>query len=182
MTSPSDSSFFKKRALVLYAIIVIKLFKGLFFVSAAITVYALSDNDLPDLFKQALVYLHLQPGNQFFQAVAAKLATVSEHDARVFALGTLLYSMFAFVEAFGLMLRISWAGYMAIGESLFFIPIEINSLLKTFNWSVFGVLILNVGIAWYLIQNRHRLFRHHLHLPHRKREDDSKGVKIADEA
>ena len=39
------------------------------------------------------------------------------------------YSLFSLVEGIGLIFRVSWAGWMAIGESVFFIPIEVYDLL-----------------------------------------------------
>ena len=44
----------KKRAPALYAIIAIKLLKGLLFLSLAIVAYTLSDNDLPAEFQKLL--------------------------------------------------------------------------------------------------------------------------------
>lgn len=159
----ATNNVLKKRAPTLYVIIVIKLLKGAFFAAAAVTVYMLSDNVLPDEFRKVLTVLHLDPGAQFFRRIATKLATITERDALVFAGATLLYSSFSLVEGIGLMFRISWAGWLAIGESVFFIPIELNSLLKVFSWTVTGILVLNIFIVCYLFQNRHRLFRHHHH-------------------
>ena len=76
------------------------------------------------------------------------------------ARGTGLYSLFSLVEGTGLVFRVSWAGWMAIGESVFFIPIEIYELLHRFSVSPLTVLVLNIVIVWYLVQNRRRLFRH----------------------
>ena len=70
------------------------------------------------------------------------------------------YSLFSLVEGIGLIFRVSWAGWMAIGESVFFIPIEVYDLLHNFRWKVVGILALNILIVWYLFQNRHRLFKH----------------------
>jgi uncharacterized membrane protein (DUF2068 family) len=52
---------------------------------------------------------------------------------------------------------------MAIGESAFFIPIELYELTRPgkFSWIVLVVLVINIVIVWYLFENRHRLFRHH---------------------
>jgi uncharacterized membrane protein (DUF2068 family) len=79
------------------------------------------------------------------------------------AVGTLLYSLFALVEGTGLMFRVSWAGWLAIGDSAFFIPIEIYELSRRFSKLVFIIMVINVIIVWYLLKNRHRLFRHHHH-------------------
>ena len=50
----TDTEPAKKRAPTLYAIIVIKLLKGLLFVMLAIVAYTLSDNDLPAEYKNLL--------------------------------------------------------------------------------------------------------------------------------
>ena len=59
--------------------------------------------------------------------------------------------------------RVSWAGWMAIGESAFFVPIEFYELVRKprFSWSIFVLTIINILIVWYLAKNRHRLFHHH---------------------
>jgi uncharacterized membrane protein (DUF2068 family) len=85
--------------------------------------------------------------------------------------------LFSLVEGVGLMFRVPWAGWLAIGESAFFIPIEIFELVRhhqsemlnpskpeLFNHPQTGlsiVLAINVFIVWYLYTNRKRLFRHH---------------------
>jgi uncharacterized membrane protein (DUF2068 family) len=61
------------------------------------------------------------------------------------------------------MFRVSWAGWLAIGESAFFIPIEVFELVHHPSWTVAGILGLNIFIVWYLFANRQRLFRHHHH-------------------
>ena len=82
------------------------------------------------------------------------------------ALGTVIYSLFSGVEGFGMMFRAGWAGWLAIGESAFFIPIEVFELVHRPSWMVLGILALNVFIVWYLFANRSWLFRHHHHHPH----------------
>src|SRR5436189_450248 len=158
-----DSQVIKKRAPTLYAIIGIKLLKGLLFVVLAIVAYTLSDNDLPAEFRGLLHHLRLNPERKFFADVAVQIGKLTEAKVLWAAAGTLFYSLFSLVEGVGLILRVSWAGWLAIGESAFFIPIEIHELVKKPGLPVFIVLALNVLIVWYLFQNRHRLFRHHHH-------------------
>ena len=54
----------KKRAPTLYAIIAIKLLKGLLFVTLAIVAYTLSDNDLPAEYQELAAPLAAEPGAQ----------------------------------------------------------------------------------------------------------------------
>ncbi len=156
------TDFIKKRAPTLYVIIGIKLLKGTLFVTLAIIAYALSDNDLPAELHKVLHVLRLNPERKFWAELAAKVGTLTQANVLWTAAGTLIYSMFSLVEGVGLMFRVPWAGWMAIGESAFFIPIEIYELVnRGFSWLVFVILGINIMIVWYLFENRARLFKHH---------------------
>ena len=164
--------FVKKRAPTLYVIIGIKLLKGLLFVTLAIVAYTLSDNDLPAEYKHLLQHLRFNPERKFWADLAVQIGHLTEAKVLWAAAGTLVYSLFSLVEGVGLMFRVSWAGWMAIGESAFFIPIEIYELVHRtvpeqprpgHTVTVFVILVVNVVIVWYLFQNRQRLFRHHHH-------------------
>jgi uncharacterized membrane protein (DUF2068 family) len=168
----TETELVKKRAPTLYAIIAIKLLKGLLFVSLAVVMYTLSDNDLPAEYKNLLQHLRLNPERRFWTDLAVQVGHLSEAKVLWTAAGTLVYSLFSLVEGVGLLFRVSWAGWLAIGESVFFIPIEILDLVHHtapdrprpgHTVTVLVILGLNILIVWYLLQNRHRLFRHHHH-------------------
>ncbi len=161
-----DPQRIKKRAPTLYAIIAIKLLKGLLFVILAIVAYTLSDNDLPAEYRHLLHLLRLNPERTFFADLAVQVGQITEANVLWVAAGTLVYSLFSLVEGIGLMFRVTWACWLAIGESAFFIPIEIYELVKPSHKAslmVFVILVINVVIVWYLANNRHRLFGHHHH-------------------
>jgi uncharacterized membrane protein (DUF2068 family) len=163
----------KKRAPTLYFIIVIKLLKGGLALLLAFGVYKLAGRDLSNLFDQMLRMIHLDPENRFLSDIADKLDKITPSNVRWVATGTFFYSLFSLVEGVGLIFRVPWAGWMAIGESAFFIPIEIFELAHRhelvrrgelhagFAWKLTIILGLNILIVWYLFQNRARLFRHH---------------------
>jgi uncharacterized membrane protein (DUF2068 family) len=156
----------KPRAPTLYAIIIIKLLKGALFLSMAFVAYTLSDNDLPVEYRHLLHHLRLNPEKRFFSELAVKIGTITEANVLWVAAGTAVYSMFSLVEGVGLMFRVPWAGWMAIGESAFFVPIEMYELLHRFSWTVVIILVINIIIVIYLFLNRERLFKHHHHLRH----------------
>src|SRR5438093_1156687 len=169
---PGNTPPIKKRAPTLYAIIAIKLFKGLLFVTVAIIAYTLSDNDLPAEYRNLLHHLRLSPERRFWADLAVRVGKLTEAKVLWAAAGTLVYSLFSLVEGIGLIFRVSWAGWLAIGESAFFIPIEIYELVHRGATErprsghplvVLIILALNIFIVWYLFANRHRLFRHHHH-------------------
>ncbi len=154
-----------KQAPTLYVIIAMKILKGLFFAALAMAAYVLSDNNLPadyqHLLQQLNHWTHLNPEKRFWVEIADKVDTLTEAKMIRVALGTLIYGMFALVERVGLLFRVSWAGWLSIGESAFFIPIEVLELLHGFTWVVFIIMVLNIFMVWYLFQNRERLFKHH---------------------
>ncbi|HZV36482.1 MAG TPA: DUF2127 domain-containing protein [Verrucomicrobiae bacterium] len=163
------------RAPTLYAIIAYKLAKGILFAGLALALYLLSDNNLPAEYQNVLEKLnhHLRffnPEKKFWIDLAAKIDTLTEPMMVHAAIGTLIYSLFSLVEGTGLMLRIRWIGWMTIGETAFFIPIEIFELLHKFSWIVLLITIGNIFILWYLLQNRERLF-HHRHRHESKPRD-----------
>ena len=177
MTENAKVPAVKKRAPTLYFIVAIKLTKGALLLLGAVSVYLLAYKDLPDLFGQFLRWMHLDPEGRFFNAISDRLDTVTPRNMHVVASWMFLYSLFLLVGGTGLAFRAKWAIWLAIGESAFFIPIEIFELVRRrlpimpdqprpefFHHLKINLLILlalNILIVWYLLQNRKRLFRHH---------------------
>ena len=150
-----------KRAPTLYFIIAGKLFKGSLALALAFEILRLIGRDLSDLFNRLVTWVHLDPENRFFSEIGDRLDQITPANERWVAVATFVYSLISFVEGIGLMFRVSWAGWLAIGESAFFIPIEVRELVRHPHWYVLGVLAFNVLIVWYLYANRTWLFRHH---------------------
>jgi uncharacterized membrane protein (DUF2068 family) len=168
----AETELIKKPAPTLYAIIAIKILKGLLFVGLAVVMYTLSDNDLPAEYRNFLQHLKVNPERRFWADLARQVGQLTEANVLWAAGGTAVYGMFSLVEGVGMLFRVPWAGWMAIGESAFFIPIEIYELVHRAPAAagrrghpalVLAILALNILIVWYLFQNRSRLFRHHRH-------------------
>jgi uncharacterized membrane protein (DUF2068 family) len=162
---------------MLYFIVAIKLIKGVALLLLALGVFTLANKDLPELFDQFLRWVHLDPERSFFAGIGDWLGTITPTNVQVVASGTFLCGLFLIVLGLGLAFRAKWAIWLAIGESAFFIPIEIFELVRHRQLEASGlsrpelfphpkiglaiVLALNVIIVWYLYVNRKRLFRHH---------------------
>jgi uncharacterized membrane protein (DUF2068 family) len=157
----------KKPAPTLYFIAAIKLIKGLALLLLALKVFTLANRDLSDTFDQFLRWVHLDPERAFFAWIGDWLDTITPANVRAVASGTFLCGLFLVIEAVGLAFRAKWAIWLAIGESAFFIPIEIFELIPKpnaphhYSLGLSIVLVINVAVVWYLYQNRERLFRHH---------------------
>jgi len=150
-----------KRAPTLYFIIGAKLIKGTLAVALALFIFKLAGQDLAEAFDHLLHWFHLDPEGRFFSEIGNRLDNITPANVRWVGVVTVLYSLFSLVEGVGLMFRAPWAGWLAIGESAFFIPIEVRELILRPHGFVLGVLAFNVLIVWYLFANRRRLFRHH---------------------
>jgi uncharacterized membrane protein (DUF2068 family) len=164
-----------KRAPTLYLIIFFKLAKGLLAIFLAAALYMQPATNLPTEYeelmgrpavKQTFHYLRIHPENKFFTRLALQIANVTDAGVRHAAIGALLWALFPLTEGIGLLFRVKWAGWLAIVESAFFVPVEIYELVKEFSWFMVGVTIINMGIVWYLYVNRERLFHQHHHHHH----------------
>ena len=151
----------KKRAPALYIISVGKIIKGVILLLLALSVFSLSDKDLPELFNRFLLWIHEDPARLFFSKVADKIREITPEGMRRVGWGSLIYSALVTIEGAGMMFRQAWAGWLSIGESAFFIPIEVHHLLDRFTWKIAVILVLNIAIVLYLFLNRERLFKHH---------------------
>jgi uncharacterized membrane protein (DUF2068 family) len=167
-----NTEILKRRAPTLYIIIAIKLLKGALFVALAVTIYNLSDNDLPAELRHVLQALRFNPESRFWTDLAKQVGQISEKNVVYAAAGIFVYSLFSLIEGTGLLFRVSWAGWMAIGESAFFIPIEIFELVRHRETDaphqghplvVVTILAINIFIVVYLYRNRGWLFKHHHH-------------------
>jgi uncharacterized membrane protein (DUF2068 family) len=144
----------------LYSIIALKLGKSLLLFGITLGFYSLLDADLRSSFEQFLLWVKLDPEHQFFADLGLKLQSITPSSLRWIASGTLLYGCLLLVESIGMMFRVFWAAWLAIGETAFFIPIEIYHLMRDFSPGVFIILVINVAVVWYLVKNRNRLFHH----------------------
>jgi uncharacterized membrane protein (DUF2068 family) len=171
-TSAAEQEEPLRRAPTLYLIIVFKLAKALLAGFLATVLYFQPATRLPTeyeafmgrpIVKQTFHYLRLHPENKFFTRLAMKISHVTDAGVRDAAIGALLWSLFPLTEGIGLLFRVKWAGWLAIVESAFFVPVEIYKLLDAFSWFMVAVTVINIFIVWYLYSNRERLFHHHHH-------------------
>lgn len=150
-----------RRATGLYTVIAIKLGKGLLLLAVALGIYSLLGDDLAQQFEDLLLLLRQNPEHDFWAAVAARVEALTPTGIKSLASGTLLYALLLFVESLGLFWRAGWAVWLAIGETAFFIPIEVLDLLERFRPGIGVLLIVNLLIVAYLVRHRRSLFGHH---------------------
>src|SRR5437879_8946249 len=88
-----ETELLKKPAPTFFGIIAFKLVKGAVFLTMAIVLYCLSDNDLPEEYRSILHTLRVHPGNKFFTHLAEQVGQLTEANVLWAAAGTLTYSL-----------------------------------------------------------------------------------------
>ncbi|HEV2319519.1 MAG TPA: DUF2127 domain-containing protein [Verrucomicrobiae bacterium] len=180
-TNPETNAGAKKEhAPTLYFIAICKIAKGAGLLLLAAGIYSMAGRDLQDDFGKFIEWVHMDPEHRFFRNISDFLATVTPGNVRATALAFSLYGCFLIGGGTGLALRAKWAIWLTIGESAFFIPIEVFELTSRhpprldpsdepqphshlFHHPKIGlllVLILNILIVCYLYKNKQRLSRH----------------------
>jgi uncharacterized membrane protein (DUF2068 family) len=149
-----------KKVPTLYFIIALKLVKGFLLVALALGIYKLSGKNLGVEYDQLLRLIRLDPEANFFGPLGDQLDKITIPIKPIVATSTFIYSLFSLTEGIGLIFRVPWAGWLAIGESVFFIPLELYELKQSFTWIIFIILLVNIAIVYYLLKNRNRLFKH----------------------
>ena len=152
-----------KLAPTLYFIIGFKFLKCAAALLLALGAYSLTDNDLPVEFNSLLLFLHLDPEKKFFLELSQRVGEITPTNLGWLAVGSVVYSLFMLMQAVGLIFRVSWIVWLVIGESAFFVPIELFELVHRPSWLKFLILAVNVLIVWYLFANRARIIKHHHH-------------------
>jgi uncharacterized membrane protein (DUF2068 family) len=149
----------RQRAPALYLIIAAKLLKGLLLLLLAVGVYMLRDKNLSNVFDSSLRFIHIDPERRFFVSIGEALGGISPQHVKAVAVWTSLYGLLLVAESVGLAIRARWAVWLAIGQSAFFIPIEYYKYFQNGSMYLLVLLAFNIAILWYLMVNRHRLFR-----------------------
>jgi uncharacterized membrane protein (DUF2068 family) len=150
-----------KRAAGLYTIIAIKLGKALLLLAVALGLFSLMDDDLQAQFDRFLRWVNVNPEREVLRALGRRLQHLTPANLGWLASGSLVYGVLLLGESGGLMFRAYWAVWLAVGETAFFIPIEILELLRHPSLFLAAVLAVNLFIVVYLVRNRDRLFHHH---------------------
>jgi uncharacterized membrane protein (DUF2068 family) len=176
-----------KRAPTFYVIIFFKIAKGLLAGFLSVVLYFQPANQLPTEYEQLMGrpavkevfhYLRIHPENKFFEHLAEQIANATDAGVRAAAVGALLWSLFPLTEGIGMIFRVRWAGWLAIGESAFFVPVEIFKLVEAFTWFMVVVTLINMLIVWYLYTYRERLFYEAHHYRNLRHPDDTQDHPI----
>ncbi len=160
-------------------IAVFDLVKAVFFLVAAVGVFHLVDRNTHVQLTRLLHAFRLNGDHAFIKGLLLKANVITDPGKRILTGVLLLYTGMYAVEGVGLLLRKRWAEYFAVAMTAIPLPFEVRTLfyhsthvpsssLLSSDQSVpvllhsrvfvlkFAVLIINVGIVYFLV---HHLWR-----------------------
>ena len=170
----------------IFFIAVFELIKAVLFAVAAAGVFHMVRRDTQVELTKLLHAFRISGDLKFIKALLLKANLITDPAKRVLGYGLLIYAALHATEGTGLLLRKRWAEYITVIMTGIFIPYEIYIIIHRTTHShvapyvpsdqqvsaFFGqhililkiaVLIINVGIVWYLIRHLRRS-GHHAHL------------------
>ena len=131
---------------------VFKLLIGLLLALVATGVLAFVHQDVAAIVEHWVSRLHLDPESRSIAALLEQLDLVEDRHLQVLSGVTFAYAGLQLTEGVGLLMKKRWAEYLTVIATASLIPIEIYEVIIHFNWWKLILLIVNVGIVWFLIR------------------------------
>jgi uncharacterized membrane protein (DUF2068 family) len=131
-------------------IAIIKIAKGFLISGIALGIFSSINRDLGQMIRTLTFHLRIDPENHFIRILLERVTTIQPHTLRTFGLISVLYAGELYIEGIGLWLNQSWAEYMVVVATGFFVPEEAYSCFKHFDWERVGLLVVNVAVLVYV--------------------------------
>lgn len=134
----------------LLVVAVFEAFKGGVVLIAGFALLAAIHVDLQHVAEQIVKHLHLNPASRFPRIFQQVMEGATDSQLWFLALGAMCYSTMRFVEAYGLWKNRRWAEWFALISSGLFVPVEIYEVIRHLTWVKVALLLINLGIVFYL--------------------------------
>jgi uncharacterized membrane protein (DUF2068 family) len=95
--------------------------------------------------------LHIDSEGHFVRLLLDKADLINHHELRQAGLFSSLYAVVCVIEGTGLMLQKVWAEYFTIFLTVAALPYEVYELIDRFTNFKVGLLVLNLGVLFYLL-------------------------------
>lgn len=134
--------------------------EGLLALVGASGLFLLLHKDLEEIALKLIEHAHLNPAAHYPNIFLTAVDHLENTKFTIIALGAIAYSLFRFVEAYGLYHEASWAEVLAALSSAFYLPIEVAELVHRVSLISVSVLVLNLTVviivAMALLQHKKR--------------------------
>jgi uncharacterized membrane protein (DUF2068 family) len=133
-----------------------KILKGLVLFVAGIGAVKLLHKDVAFEFERLADIFRVDLTNYYIHRLLGELSILDSRKLREFSMGTFIYSALQLIEGTGLLLGKRWAEYFTIISTSCFIPLEVYGLARRVSSVKLIVLVLNVAVVGYLVNERCR--------------------------
>ena len=124
--------------------------KGLIALIVGFEIHRLASDNIQALIENLARHLHFNPASHFVGIINSELSKLTYSNLSLIAIGSLVYSVVRFIEAFGLWKEYKWIEWFALINGAIYIPFELYELVHGFNVLSIIVLTANVIIVGYL--------------------------------
>ena len=155
-TDRARTSMYEKWLIVIGAL---KLVEALLFVLLGVGVIQLLQQGVVDELTKLILALRFDPEGRFASVVLNQAALISTHRLKEISAVAFAHSSLDVLEGVGLILRKTWAEFVTLTVSAFFLPLEFYSLLRHVTWVRLAITLINVAVVGYLafhLQMRYR--------------------------
>lgn len=124
--------------------------KGLIALMAGLDIHRLANVNIQNVIESLTRHLHLNPASQFTGVISHELSKLTYSNLTLIAVGSVVYSVVRFIEAFGLWKEYHWVEWFALVSGAIYIPFELFELVNNFGALSIIVLTVNVIVVSYL--------------------------------
>jgi uncharacterized membrane protein (DUF2068 family) len=143
----------------IYLIAAFKLFKAVVLIITGLAAIRLIHQDVAEALSGWARQLHVDPDNHHIHRIFEKAFLASPRQLKEVAAGTFFYATLCLTEGVGLLLRQRWAEFLTVIMTGLFIVPEVYELFEKFTPTRLVVMILNIGIVWYLVARLRRTLK-----------------------
>ena len=136
----------------LLLIALFKLVKGILLVIVGVGALRMLHKDVSSMVIHWVDLLRVDPDNRFIHRLIVRSFGIEAKQLKEISAGTFFYASILLTEGVGLLMKKHWAEYFTVISTAVFIPLEIYEIVHRFTFVRVGVLLVNVGIVWYLVQ------------------------------
>ncbi len=136
---------------MLRIIAAIKLAKGVMLAGVALGLFSIVHRDLDQLAQQLVDLMRISPENHYAKLLLEKAGLIQPHSIMTAGIATAFYSAILLSEGVGLWIGASWAEYVVIFTTGFFVPEEILSMVRGPSLTKAIVIAANAAILGYVI-------------------------------
>jgi uncharacterized membrane protein (DUF2068 family) len=140
----------------LAVIAVFKVVKGVLLLLVGLGLLKLVHADIATLFSQLIEGLHLNADSRLIHALVLKVDALQPNSVLLAGFVSLGYAGMLLVEGVGLWLEFTWAAYLTVVSTSLLLPFELYEVIEQVSVLRIGILLLNLAIVAYLINQLRR--------------------------